>query len=270
MMPPRRIVDILWSILVAWGLFYFDVHARIWVRIAEIAHQQMLQRYLTIPAFLAIYFGCWALLSLPVNALRRGFSLCAWLATMLQRGLSFMVVGSLLLICQILSPTDWWRTFEIILLILVLAMSYFAADMIPPGALRLRRADETLVEKLRATTGKALLPQVFVADNLQHAMCLGIGHRKVLLVPQDATDDRSQLIRALRNRSRVQLLKAIVLWIWLVLGLHLTMHFANPKLIGSPSLVAYLAAWMSAWMWIPPIVFGIRRGSKRIPAAPKL
>jgi hypothetical protein len=269
-MLPRRIIDILWSILVAWGLFYFGVHERIWARITQIAREQMLQRYITIPAFLAIYFACWALLCLPVNALRRRFSLRAWLATMLQWGLMFIIIASLLLICQILSPTDWWRTFEIILLIFVLAMSYFAADMIPPGALSLRRADEKIVKRIRATTGKGSLPPVFVADHLESAMCLGIGHRKVLLVSQDSTDDLSQLMRALRNRSRVHLLKAIVSWIWLILGLHLTMHVANPKLIGSPLLVAYLAAWMSAWMWIPPIVFGIRSGSKQIPAAPKL
>jgi hypothetical protein len=253
-MPPRRIIDILWSMLVAWGMFHFGLHQRIWAHIVPIAREQMLQRYITIPAFLAIYFACWAILCLPVNALGRRFSLRAWLATMLQRGLMFVIVGSLLLICQILSPTDWWRTFEIILLIFVLTISYFAAEMIPPGALGIRRADETVVEKIRATTGTALLPEVFVADHLQSAMCLGIGHRKVLIVPQDSIDDQSQLIGALRNRSRVQLLKAIMFWIWLILGLHLTMRFANPKLIGSPLLVAYLGAWMSAWMGAPLIL----------------
>lgn len=253
-MLPRRIVDILWSILVAWGLFHFGAHERIWARIMEIAREQMLQRYITIPAFLAIYFACWAMICLPVNALRRRFSMRAWLATMLQRGLMFIIVGSLLLICQILSPTDWWRTFEIILLIFVLTMSYFAADMIQPGALGVSRADETLLEKIRATTGKALLPQVFVADDLQSAMCLGIGHRKVLFVPEESAGDQSQLMRALRNRSRVQLLKAIVLWIWLILGLHVSMHFANPKWIGSPLLVGYLTVWLSAWIGIPAIV----------------
>jgi hypothetical protein len=172
---------------------------------------------------------------------------------MLQRGLIFTIVGSLLLICQILSPTDWWRTYEIILLIFVLAMSYFGADMIPPGALCVRRADETLVEKVRATTGNALLPHVFVADNLQSAICLGIGHRRVLLVLEESADDKSQIIRALCSRSRVQLLKAMAFWLWLILGLHISLHFANAKWVGSPLLVAYLAAWMSAWIGIPAI-----------------
>src|SRR5436309_2461038 len=226
-MPPRRIFDVLWSILVAWGLFHFGVHAWIWSRITEIARQQMLQRYITIPAFLAIYFAAWAMLCLPVNALRRRFSVRAWLARTPQRGLMFTIVRSLLLICQILSPSDWWRTFEIILLIVVLAMSYFAADMIPPGALRLHSADEDLVERIRDMTGRAVIPPVFVASDLQRAMCLGIGHRKVLLVPEGNTADKSQLIRALGNRSRVQLLKAIVLWLWLILGLHVLMHFAD-------------------------------------------
>jgi hypothetical protein len=51
----------------------------------------------------------------------------------------------------------------------------------------------------------------------------------------------------------VQLLKAMAFWLWLILGLHISLHFANAKWVGSPLLVAYLAAWMSAWIGIPAI-----------------
>src|SRR5690349_1480510 len=116
-MHSRRIIEILWSIAVAWGLVHFGMHERIWTQLAVIAREQMLPRYITIPAFLAIYFCGWAILCLPMNALGPRFSLRAWLATMLQHGLMFMIGGSLLLICQILSPADWQTTYAIILLI---------------------------------------------------------------------------------------------------------------------------------------------------------
>lgn len=254
-MLPRRNIDIFWSMIAAWGLFHFRAHEQLWSRITDVARQQGLQRYITIPAFLAIYSVCWAALCLPVNALRQRFSSRAWLGTLLQRGLMFIIIGSLLLICQILSPTDWWTTFQIVLLILMLTMTYFAADLIPPGAICLHWADEESVDEIRATTGRAVLPPVFIASGLEMAMCLGIGHRNILLVPEGGSGDKPQLTRALRNRSRVQLLKAVLLWGWIVLGLRITMHLANAKLLGSPLLIGYLTTWMSAWVGAALIVF---------------
>jgi hypothetical protein len=139
----RRVIDILWSVFITVALLMLDVHELIWTRISYIAKEQMLQRYLTIPAFLAIYYLCWAILFSPM-LVRRRISLLAWLNGFLSEGLMFIIGGSLLMICQILSPQGWREGFEIILLILVLATRYLVAGE-PEIIRRLRPARRVLL-----------------------------------------------------------------------------------------------------------------------------
>jgi len=116
----RRIVDVGWSILVAFALVWLHVDHRIWLMIDAQAREQLLQRYLTIPAFLLIYFACWSGLCLPVQAFRHRLRASVWLNSMLEHGLMFTIGGSLLMVCQILSPAHWNVGFTIVLAILLL------------------------------------------------------------------------------------------------------------------------------------------------------
>jgi hypothetical protein len=139
----RRVIDILWSVIITVALLVVHVDERLWTRISYIAKEQMLQRYLTIPAFLAIYYCCWAILFSPMM-LRRRISLLAWMRGFLRDGLMFTIGGSLLMMCQNLSPTGWRGGFEIILLMLVLATRYLIAGE-PEAIARLRPARRALL-----------------------------------------------------------------------------------------------------------------------------
>jgi len=116
----KRTLEILWSIVVLAGLVRFGVGDRIWARITLFAREQMLQRSITIPAFLAALFASWAIASLAFDLITRRFALRDWLAALLPRAMMFMVGGSFLMLWQILAPKGWRPTYEVFLLILFL------------------------------------------------------------------------------------------------------------------------------------------------------
>jgi hypothetical protein len=114
------------------------------------------------PVYFSIFFAGYAILNFPLELWfgyleERQFGLAKegvrawardWLIGTIQHGAMFLIGASLILIFQVLAPAAWLALTALTLLILFLATTYLAADLIPLGLFHLEPADPATVNRL--------------------------------------------------------------------------------------------------------------------------
>jgi Zn-dependent protease with chaperone function len=288
---PRRVwaaaVSISWNLLLAAAFVAGRGAWRLHVSLAGFArHFALPQDALTVPLYVAILFGGYAILNYPIDLWfgyleERQFGLAKdgirawtrdWLAGVAEHGMLFFLGSSLVMVLQIAAPATWLAWATVALLGLFLATSYFVLQLLPRGLFHVAPADDATRARLAALlTGPQPvssrsdavgLPRVLVysAPNLRDFSggLVGLADRQAWLVSRSTlTSGSDSLLRFVllhdlgHRRYHHLLLATLAGWAWVVLGLcvsNVVIIRFSPQSVGHPPYVAWLALCLSAWM----------------------
>jgi Zn-dependent protease with chaperone function len=238
------------------------------------------------PLYFSIFFSGYAILNFPLELWfgyleERQFGLAKegvrawardWLIGTIQHGVMFLIGASLILIFQVLAPAIWLVPTAVTLLILFLATTYLAADLIPLGLFHLEPADPPTINRLHTLLPRSSAPSLSLPPLIVYSHpglrefaggIMGLGHRSVMLISratlERASDNvlRFVLLHDLGHRRyHHNLLSALAGWGWVVLGLVVGDRIIpsrwgyNTAVFASPLYIAFLALTLSAWMAI--------------------
>ena len=187
-----------------------------------------------------------------------------WAIGACQHGLMFIIGSCLLVWLQMRSGSGWLFYAAPVVLVIFLASTYFAFDLIPAGLFGFQAADESLVLRLRRLTRSIPHPLppvvVFTHDELRDFSggLAGLGRREVLLISRPTVELGSDsllrfvVLHEMGHRRFCHLLiGALIAWAWIVAGLvigdAILRHWA-PFTIGLPTYVPRLAMVITCWM----------------------
>jgi len=281
---PRRVwaaaVSIGWNLLIALAFVASGAAERLYKHFVPLDPAYYPAPFSWVaPIYFAIFFTGYALLNFPLELWfgyleERQFGLAKdgvrawardWLNGTIQHGVMFLIGACLLLVFQVLLPAYWMVATAGVLLILFLATTYLAADLIPLGLFQLQQGDDATAARLRALAPSHVLPPVVVYSfpGLREFAggILGLGNRQVLLVSRSTVERASDgLLRFVllhdlgHRRFHHNLLSALAGWAWVVLGLAVSDRVIparwgyNTAVFASPLYVAFLGLTLSAWM----------------------
>jgi len=290
---PRRVwaaaISIGWNLLVA-GLFVASGGAeRLYKHFVPLDPAYFPAAFSWVaPVYFSIFFAGYAILNFPLELWfgyleERQFGLAKdgvrawardWLIGTIQHGAMFLIGASLILVFQVLAPGGWLALTALTLLILFLATTYLAADLIPLGLFHLEPADPATVNRLYTlvaspgdgSAAPALPPLIVYSHPGLREFAggvMGLGNRCVMLISR-ATIERAsdKLLRFVllhdlgHRRYHHNLLSALAGWAWVVIGLAVSDRVIparwgyNTAVFASPVYIAFLALTLSAWMAI--------------------
>jgi Zn-dependent protease with chaperone function len=297
---PRRVwasaVSIGWNLLLAGGFIGSGMAVWLYRQIAPTdGGAAATPAWWVTPVYLMFFFGGYAALNFPLELWfgylqERQFGLAKdgvrawardWFIGMLQHGMMFLIGSYVLLCLQGLFPGMWLVAGSGVLLMLFVATTYFAGDLIPPGLFHFQRADEATLARLKRVlamdrgnladadgeTSAVELPPVVVYSHPSlrefAGGIVGMGNRKRLLISRSSLELGSDtmlrfvLLHDLGHRRyHHNLLSALAGWAWVVIGLALGHRLIPARwendtaIFGSPIYIAFLAVTISAWMVI--------------------
>ena len=229
------------------------------------------------PAYLAILFGLYALVNLPLELwygylqerqfglVKRGLRVWArdWIVGNAQHGTMFLLGAWGILALQHLWGAHWLLLTSGAMLVVFLATTWFGAELIPPGLFQFGRPDSLSGRRLQRLVGpQHELPAVVLftwADMRDFSGGLvGLGRRQMLLISQAALELGSDamlrfvLLHELGHRRYHHLLlSTLAAWGYATAGLvfcdAIIIRLAMIEL-GSAIYIPWLALFFTTWM----------------------
>ncbi len=269
---PRRLRGALLS--VAWNLAWLALF--LYAGLADPTPQWL--RSPSWPLYVVAFYALYAIINFPIDLWygylhERQFGLVKqglrawgrdWTIGALHHGIMFSIGSCLIVLLQIHTGSLWTLFAAAAFLLLFLASTFLAVDLLPSGLFQFEPADPSLASQLQNLIRpcNTPLPRILIFSHAEirdfSGGIAGLGPRQALLISRPTIQLASNntlrfvLLREMGHRcSHHLLLACLIAWVWTMIGLvagDQIIRYTSPAVAGSPAYIPPFAFIFTSWM----------------------